>query len=142
MYVYRSIQEMRAVRGGKVTSFELKETKGKNYMALHDLVTSKQRQIIDTGNRVYRMVELEPGKHYQIPEPEVMASISEKFKEKRRYSDSLKAKLIANNVNFKETVCKTCGGRGRFLVYDTVVEVHGSNKAKRKKDDSPQDRED
>lgn len=139
MYVYRSIQEMRAVKSGKIGSFELKETKAKSYIALHDLVTSKQRQIIDTGDRVYRMVELEPGKHYEIPDDEILASISEKFKEKRKYSEQLKLKLMENNVKFEEVVCKTCGGRGRFLKYETVVVVHGSNKAKRKKNDPQED---
>lgn len=132
---------MKAIKGGKVGSFDLKETKAKSYIALHELVTSKQRQLIDVGNRVYRMVELEPGKHYEIPPADVLASISERFKEKRRYSEQLKLKLMENNVNFKETVCKTCGGRGRFLEYETVVVVHGSNKTKRKKNDPQEDSE-
>lgn len=132
---------MKAVRGGKVDSYKLKETKAKSYIALHELVTSKQRQIVDVGNRVYRMIELEPGKHYEIPPADVLASISEKFKEKRKYSEQLKLKLIKNNVSYEEVVCRTCGGRGRFLKYETVVVVHGSNKAKRKKNDTPEDSE-
>ena len=130
---------MRAAKNGRVKPYELKETKGKNYIALYDLVTSKQRQIIDTGDHVYRMLELMPGKHYESPPAEILAIISEKFKEKRKYSSELKRTLEEHKIPFEETVCKTCGGRGRFLKYETVVIVHGTNKTKRKKNDSPED---
>lgn len=141
MYVYRSIQEMRAAKSGSLKPYELKETKAKSYIALHPLVAHKQRQVIDVGGHVYRMLELEPGKHYEIPDESVLAFILEKFKEKRRYSAELKKTLEDGKVVFKETVCRTCGGRGRFLEYQTVVVVHGSNKRKRQTDDTPKDSE-
>lgn len=137
--IYKTLQEMRAVSRGRVGAFELKETKGKNYIALYDLVTSKQRQIINTGNNVYEAVELIPGKHYAIPDAEILERISEKFKQKRKYSDSLRMTLEEAGIPFREVICKTCGGRARHLEYDTVVVVYGSNKTKRQKDDTPED---
>lgn len=139
MIVYKSLQEMRAVSRGRVGAYELKETKGKNYLALNDLVTSKQRQIINTGNGVYQAVEIFPEKHYAIPEKEVLDAILDKFKEKRKYSESLKKTLTEKDIPFRDIVCKTCGGRARHLEYSTVVVVHGSNKEKRQTDDTPKD---
>lgn len=141
MIVYKSLQEMRAVSRGRVGAYELKETKGKNYLALNDLVSSKQRQIIYTGNGVYQAVELLPGKHYAIPEEEVLNAILDKFKAKRKYSEAFKKTLTENNIPFRDIMCKTCGGRARHLEYSTVVVVHGSNKAKRQTDDTPKDSE-
>lgn len=132
---------MRAATGGKTQPYELKETKGKTYMALHPMVTSKQRNIIDVGGHVYRMIEMQPRVHYALPDDDVLANILEKFKEKRRYSTELKKKLDDGGVEYEETVCRTCGGRGRFLKYQTVVVVHGSNKRKRQENDTPEDSE-
>lgn len=139
MIVYKSLQEMRAVSRNRVGVYELKETKGKTYIALNDLVTSKQRQIVNTGNGVYQAVELFPGKHYALPDEEVLNAILDKFKAKRKYSEAFKKTLTENNIPFKDIYCKTCGGRARHLEYSTVVVVHGSNKAKRQKDDTPED---
>lgn len=130
---------MRAVSGGKVGYFKLDETKGKNYFKLHDLVKSQQKKLIQTTDRTYQYVTLSPGKHYKLLDDEMMAQITEKFKEKRKYSEALKKTLADAGVEYKEVLCKTCGGKVKKLEYKTVEVVHGSNQRKRKENDPPED---
>lgn len=132
---------MRAVSSGKVGYFKLEETKGKNYFKLYDLVTSPQTKIIRTTDKTYQYVTIQPEKHYKILSDELMAEISEKFKEKRKYSTSLKQRLTDAGMEFEEVQCKTCSGKVLKIEYKTVEVVHGTNQRKRKENDSPEDSE-
>lgn len=139
MIVYKSIKEMRAVSNGKVGSYELEETKAKSYFKLHDLVTSQQRKLIQVEKGKYQYVTLEPGKHYKLLSDEMMAYITEEFKEKRKYSKELENTLKDAGIEYEIVKCKTCGGRVLKLEYKTVEVVHGLNQRKRKENDSPED---
>lgn len=139
MIVYKSLKEMRAVSSGQVGSFELQETKAKSYFKLCDLVKSPQRKLIQTTDKKYEYVTLKPGKHYKLLSEEMMAQITEKFKEKRKYSAELKKTLADAGIDFEEVVCKTCGGRVKKLEYKTVEVVHGLNQRTRKENDPPED---
>lgn len=139
MIVYKSLNEMRAVSNGKVGYFKLDETKGKNYFKLHDLVKSPQTKLIQTTAKAYQYVTIQPEKHYKLLDDAMMAQISEKFKEKRKYSDALKKTLADAGIEYKEVLCKTCGGKVKKLEYKTVEVVHGLNQRKRKENDPPED---
>ncbi len=139
MIVYKSLKEMRAVSSGKVGTFELSETKAKSYFKLCDLVKSAQRKLIQTSDRTYQYVTLEPGKHYKLLSDEMMAQITEKFKEKRKYSAELERTLKDAGMDYEIVLCKTCGGRVKKLEYATVEVVHGLNQRKRKENDPPED---
>ena len=141
MIVYKSLKEMRAVSNGKVGYFKLDETKAKTYFKLYDLVTSPQTKLIQTTDRAYQYVTIHPEKHYKLLSDEMMAQISEKFKEKRKYSESLERTLKEAGMEYKVVQCKTCGGRVRKLEYKTVEVVHGSNQRKGKTNDPPEDSE-
>lgn len=132
---------MRAVSSGSIGYFELDETKAKTYFKLHDLVTSEQKKLIQTSGRTYQYVRLVPGKHYKLLSDEMMAQITDKFKEKRKYSESLERTLKDAGIEYEIVMCKTCGGRTRKLEYKTVEVVHGSNQRKRKENDPPEDSE-
>lgn len=132
MIVYRTLDEMRAVDKGRVGYFDLKETKGKNYIKLYDVVKNRQRQIIRTDKNVYEYVQLEPDKHYQIPDDALLTEILSKFKEKRSYSANLVKILTDNGIPFEQKRCRTCSGNVVKVEYCTVEVVHGTDKAKRK----------
>lgn len=131
MIVYKSLKEMRAVSNGKVGHYKLEETKAKSYFKLYDLVKSPQTKLIQTTDRAYQYVTIQPEKHYKLLSDEMMAQISEKFKEKRKYSDSLKKTLTDAGMEFAEVVCRTCGGRTKKIEYKTVEIV----RTKAKKED-------
>lgn len=139
MIVYKSLKEMRAVNSGKVGYFKLEETKAKSYFRLYDLVKSPQTKLIKTTEKAYQYVTIQPGKHYKLLDDDMMAQITENFKEKRKYSDALKRTLADAGIEYKEVLCKTCGGKVKKLEYKTVEVVHGSNQRKRKKNDPPED---
>lgn len=139
MIVYKSLKEMRAVSSGRVGTYELDETKAKSYFKLCDLVKSPQRKLIQTGEKTYQYVTLKPGKHYKLLSDEMMAQLTEKFKEKRKYSVELERTLEDAGMDFEVVLCKTCGGRVKKLEYKTVEVVHGLDKRKRKENASPED---
>lgn len=139
MIVYKSLQEMRAVQGGKVGYFELTETKGKNFFKLYDLVKSPQTKLMQTTEKKYQYVTIKPNKHYKLLDDELMARISEQFKEKRKYSESLEKTLKDAGMDYKVVKCRSCGGRVKKLEYKTVEVVHGLNQGKRKENDPPED---
>ena len=139
MIVYKSLQEMRAVQKGKVGYFQLDETKGKNFFKLYDLITSPQTKLIQTTEKKYQYVTLKPKKHYKLLSDEMMAQISEKFTEKRKYSDSLKKTLDDAGMEYEIVKCRSCGGRVKKLEYKTVEVVHGLNQGKRKENNPPED---
>ncbi len=122
---------MRSVNSGKVGYFELDETKGKNYFKLYDLVKSPQTKLIQTTDKAYQYVTLKPNKHYKLLSDEMMEQISEKFKEKVKYSDSLERTLKDAGMEYEVVKCRTCGGRVKKLEYKTVEVVHGLNQRKR-----------
>ncbi len=130
--VYKSLKEMRAVTAGRIGYFELEETKDKPYFKLYDLVTSPQTKLMQVKDKTYQYVTIHPGKKYKMLSKKLMAEISERFTEKRRYSDDLKKTLDDAKIEYKEVFCKTCGGRTRKLEYKTVEVVDGADKAKRK----------
>ena len=139
MVVYKSLKEMRAVSAGRVGSFKLDETKAKSYFKLYDLVKSQQKKLIQTTDRSYQYVTLNPGKHYKLLDDVMMAQITEKFKEKRKYSIELERTLKDAGISYKTIICKTCSGKVKKIEYDTVEVVHGSNQRKRKENTSPED---
>ena len=139
MVVYKSVKEMRSINSGKVGYFELAETKGKNYFKLYDLVKSPQTKLIQTTDRAYQYVTLKPGKHYKLLSYEMMEQISDKFKEKVKYSDSLEKTLKDAGMEYEVVKCRTCGGRVRKLEYKTVEVVHGPNQSKKQENTSPED---
>lgn len=141
MIVYKSLKEMRAVSTGKVGYFELEETKAKSYFKLYDLVKSPQTKLVQTTDRAYQYVTIKPDTHYKLLSDEMMAQITDKFKEKRKYSESLERTLKDAGMEYEVVLCKTCGGRTRKLEYKTVEVVHGSNQRKRKTNDPPEDSE-
>lgn len=140
MIIYNTLDEMRAVERGRVGLFDLKETKGKNYIKLYDVVTNRQRQICKIGN-TYQHVQLLPEKHYSIPDDEILNEILAKFKEKRAYSTKFIEELKEAGIPYKETRCKTCSGRVVKIEYCTVEVVHGTDKTKRKENDPKKDSE-
>lgn len=139
MIVYKSVKEMRSVNSGKVTYFELAETKGKNYFKLYDLVKSPQTKLMQTTDKTYQYVTIKPNKHYKILSDELMERILENFTEKRKYSEALERTLKDAGMDYEIIKCRTCGGRVRKLEYKTVEVVHGLNQSKRKENTSPED---
>ena len=139
MIVYKSVKEMRSVQNGRVGNLELAETKGKNYFKLYDLVKSPQKKLIQTSDKTYQFVTIAPKKHYKLLSDEVMEQISQKFTEKRKYSDSLEKTLKDAGMPYEIVKCKTCGGRVKKLEYKTVEVVHGLNQGKRKENNPPED---
>lgn len=131
MIVYKSLKEMRAVSNGKVGYYKLEETKAKSYFKLYDVVKSPQTKLIQTTGKAYQYVTIQPGKHYKLLDDALMTQITEKFKEKRKYSAELKNTLQDAGVEFKEVLCKTCGGKTLKLEYKTVEIV----RTKAKKED-------
>ena len=139
MIVYKSVKEMRAVKNGRVGHYELEETKGKNFFKLYDLVKSPQTKLMQTTDKAYQYVTISPKKHYKLLSDDMMAQISDKFTEKRKYSESLEKTLKDAGMPYEIVKCKTCGGRVRKLEYKTVEVVHGLNQGKRKKNNPPED---
>lgn len=141
MIIYKTLDEMRAVSRGRVGFYDLKETTGKSYIKLYDVVKDRQRNIIRTEGNVYKHVQLSPEKHYAIPPADILEEILSKFKQKRAYSASLEQALKNANIPYEEKRCRTCGGNVLKLEYPTVEVVHGTNKTKGKKNDSEEDSE-
>lgn len=66
-------------------------------------------------------VRLEPNEDYELPEGDQLFAQDIASQEiKKRYDPALEAQLKSIGVDYEVTMCKTCGGKKKFVIYKAV----------------------
>ncbi|MHC5215202.1 hypothetical protein ACYSNR_00935 [Enterococcus sp. LJL128] len=81
------------------------------------------------GIATYGHERLYPGKIYETDDELLIKSLTDATKEKG-HSSELEEHLIAHNIPYEITSCKSCGGRVKKLKYHIVEVINDEKKEK------------